>query len=265
MMKIAGQSAGIELVAHRGASFDAPENTVTAFRLAWDGNADAVELDVHQTTDDRLVVIHDDNTRRTTGVAGKVDEMTLADVQQLDAGSWKGARFAGEKIPTLEQVFATGSQGKRFFVEIKSSKVSMPLLRASIERAGLGPAQIVIMAFLKSVARAAKEELPRYPVLWLVASPKRLRQLGHGKVSVEQLMAGAEADGLDGLSLNCEWPIDRDFTRKIKSRGLKVYVWTVDDSAASRRFREAGVDGIITNRAGWLREQLANSASLEST
>lgn len=255
-MKSAQKSGRVELVAHRGASFDAPENTLAAFQLAWSARADAVELDIYQTKDDHLVVIHDDNAKRTTGVDGKIEEMTLKEVQQLDAGGWKGAEFAGEPIPTLDQVFATGSVQKRFFVEIKSEQVSLALLRASIERAGLGPDQVVVMSFLPPVVRAAKKEMPLHPVLWLVNSPGWIQRYMGCDVPIEQVIAAAEGGRLDGLGLHLDWPIDRAFVQKIQGRNLKVYVWTVDDASIARGLRQAGVDGMMTNRVAWLREQL---------
>src|SRR5690242_8830167 len=94
----------LDLVGHRGASHDAPENTVASFREAWRQGADAAELDVHLTKDGRLVVIHDGDAKRTTGSPLKVREATLAELRRLDAGAWKGARYAGEKLPTLAEM-----------------------------------------------------------------------------------------------------------------------------------------------------------------
>src|SRR3954466_7120047 len=109
----------MQIIAHRGASHDAPENTLAAARLAWAQHADALEVDVHLTRDGRLAVIHDPDTRRTADVARAVAESTLAELPQLDVGTWKDRRFAAERIPALEDVFAVVPDGKRVFVEIK--------------------------------------------------------------------------------------------------------------------------------------------------
>ena len=93
---------GVQIVAHRGASHDAPENTLAAHRLALAQGADCVETDVHLTGDGRLIVIHDKTTERTTGVAGRVAEMTQDALRALDAGRWKGEKFVGERLPLLE-------------------------------------------------------------------------------------------------------------------------------------------------------------------
>ncbi len=112
----------MKIIAHRGASFDAPENTLAAIRLAWQQQADAVEIDVHLSRDRHLVAIHDFNTRKTTGRNRPVARQTLAQLRTLDAGQWKHPRWRGEKIPTLEEVLATVPPGKRLFIEIKARR-----------------------------------------------------------------------------------------------------------------------------------------------
>src|SRR5436190_9554723 len=97
----------VELVAHRGASADAPENTVAAIKLAWEQKADASEFDVYLTKDGKIVVIHDATTKRTAGEDKKVADTSLEDLRKLEVGKWKNPKFAGEKIPTLEEMLAT--------------------------------------------------------------------------------------------------------------------------------------------------------------
>lgn len=122
---------GQEIVAHRGASFDAPENTLSAFRLAWKLNADVIEGDFYLTKDEQIVCIHDKTTKR---VAPKqtsltIARSTLAELRALDVGSWKHPRFANERIPLLEEVLATVPEGKRIFVEIKCGPEIIPHLK----------------------------------------------------------------------------------------------------------------------------------------
>lgn len=99
--------APVAIIAHRGASYEAPENTLPAVRLGWERDADAVEVDIHQTRDGRIVAIHDRSTARVTGRTGLVAETTLERLRSLDAGSWKGMRWRGVRIPTLEEVLET--------------------------------------------------------------------------------------------------------------------------------------------------------------
>src|SRR5262245_12146520 len=105
------------IVAHRGSSHDAPENTLAAFRRAWELGVECVELDVHVTSDGQAVVIHDESTKRTAGRDRPVAAQTLAEIKQLDAGRWKGPAHAGERIPTLGEVLTTMPSGRTLFVE----------------------------------------------------------------------------------------------------------------------------------------------------
>src|SRR5690606_38835440 len=98
---------------------DAPENTLAAFNLAWERGVPAIELDVHLSADDRLIVIHDATTKRTTGVDLAVKDSTLDQLRALDAGSWKGEQWAGEPMPTLEEALATIPEGARCLIEVK--------------------------------------------------------------------------------------------------------------------------------------------------
>src|SRR5438034_6344625 len=110
----------MKIIAHRGASHDAPENTLAAVHLAWQQNADAVEIDVHLSKDGKLVVIHDATTKRTCGVSHKVRELTLAELKSLDAGKWKGRQWVGETIPTLDEVLDIVPKGRGLVIEMKS-------------------------------------------------------------------------------------------------------------------------------------------------
>src|SRR5215213_4700199 len=117
--------ARVQVLAHRGASAYAPENTLAAFRLAIEQRADWLELDVQQTKDGHLVVFHDLRMERTTNGSGALRDLTLDQVRQLDAGSWFGPRFAGERVPTFEEVVALArQQNVRIFPEMKDPRLS---------------------------------------------------------------------------------------------------------------------------------------------
>src|SRR5438445_6957075 len=109
----------MEIIAHRGASYDAPENTLASVKLAWEQKADAVEIDVHLSKDGSIVVIHDANTSKVAGVRKRVSDQTLAELKGLDVGRWKGPKWASERIATLDEVLATVPERKRLFIEIK--------------------------------------------------------------------------------------------------------------------------------------------------
>jgi glycerophosphoryl diester phosphodiesterase len=117
------------LVAHRGASFEAPENTLAAVRLGFAQGADAVETDVHLSKDERIIVMHDDNTWRTARHVALIAAQTLDEIQKLDADGWKDARFEGERVPSLEEVLAVVPPEKRLLVEVKCGPKSSLCLR----------------------------------------------------------------------------------------------------------------------------------------
>jgi glycerophosphoryl diester phosphodiesterase len=243
----------MEIIGHRGASFDAPENTLAAVNLAWEQGADAVEVDVHLSRDRRVVVIHDDDTRKTAGVKKKIHEQTWAELQTLDVGRWKGPQWAGEHIPDLEQIMATVPKGRRLFVEVKCSpefvEAALPCLKPSS-----GPPLVVIGFSLESMKRV-KKAFPHLEVCWIVEF-KRNVATRRWSPSPEQAIARATEGGLDGLDVGVKGPITRQFVEKAKAAGLQVYVWTVDSRSKAKALMAAGVDGIATNRPGWMREKL---------
>jgi glycerophosphoryl diester phosphodiesterase len=244
--------SGVEIIAHRGASYDAPENTLASFNLAWEQKADANELDVHLSRDRQVVVIHDSNTQRTTGVALPVATSTLAELHTLDAGAWRGPRWAGQRVPTLSEVVATVPDGKRLFVEIKCGSEVLPELQHVLRLSGKSPSQFAIIGFDFATLRQAKKNLPDLEMYWLVA-PSLV--LNGTTPAVEALVEVAKAAGFDGLDLEYHFPIDRGVVAKVKAAGLKIYAWTVDDTAVAKELVSAGVDGITTDRPEWLRRQ----------
>ena len=243
-----------QIIAHRGASHDAPENTLASFKLGWEQGADADELDIWLSKDGRLVVMHDGDTKRITGVNKKIEAQTLAELRALDAGAWKGPQWKGEKIPTLDEVLALIPAGKRLFIEIKCGPEVLPELERVLHDSGRKPAQCAIIAFSFQVAQQAKRRLPALEVSWLY-DWKKDKDTGL-TFAPDELIQKARRANLDGLDLKYPGPIDAAFVRQVKAAALKLYVWTVDDPADAKKAAEAGVDGITTNRPQWLRQQL---------
>ena len=238
-----------EIIAHRGASYDAPENTLASIRLGWEQNADSVEIDVQFSKDGHIVVIHDDNTRKTSGVRKKVSEQTLAELKTLDVGRWKDAKWAGEKIPTLPEAFATIPDGKRLFVEIKCGPECISKFAQDFESSGKKPNQVVPIGFSLETMRRLKKALPELEVCWIAEFNLTLRGWSP---TADRLVAQTKEAGMDGLDLSSKGPVDRQFTIKVHEAGLKLYIWTVDSPDKARDLIKAGVDGITTNRPRWL-------------
>jgi glycerophosphoryl diester phosphodiesterase len=243
----------VEIIAHRGASYDAPENTLAAIKLAWRQKADAAEFDVFLSKDGKIVVLHDRDTKRVAGVDRKVVDQTAAELRQLDVGRWKGPQFIGEKIPFLEEMLATVPPGKRVFVEVKCGAEIVPELDRLLRASRLKPEQTAVISFHAEVIAAVKKARPDLEAYWIVSlKPAKDKKLP----TAEELIARAKEIAADGLDLSASEVLDRPFAAKVKAANLKLYVWTVNDLPLARRMIEIGADGITTDRPGWLRAGL---------
>ncbi|MCU0779811.1 MAG: glycerophosphodiester phosphodiesterase [Akkermansiaceae bacterium] len=252
--------SAVEIIAHRGASYDAPENTLASMRLAWEQRADAIELDLWLSKDGRLVVIHDADTKRLGGPARRIAEQTWKEIQRLDVGAWKDPRFKGERVPALESILATIPPGRRAVLEIKCGPEILPELERALAQAAKTPEEIAIIAFDFDTLRRSKETLPQFPHYWL-QSYKKDAKTGRPP-EFAPILAQALTARFDGLNLHFDWPIDAAFVAQLRAAQLKLLVWTVNDPRVARRLVDAGVDGITTDRPQWLRERLQESGDL---
>jgi sec-independent protein translocase protein TatC len=249
------RAAKVEYVAHRGASFDAPENTLAAIREGWKQRADAVEFDVWLTRDHRIVLLHDRSLQRTTGVDRLIDEVTWPELQGLDAGRWKLPAFVGEPIPRLAEALETIPPTRRVLIEVKCGPEIVPHLAAVLRDSGVAADQAAIISFQDTVVAAAKQALPLHRVYWVV-NLRQDEQTGAWNHTVDGLIDRAKALRADGLDLRAVPLIDQTFAQQVHAAGLELLVWTVNDPEVARAMLDAGVTGITTDRPGWLRDQL---------
>ena len=249
--------SAVEIIAHRGASHDAPENTLSSVNLAWEQNADSVEIDVYLSKDGHVVLFHDKDTERIGGRKQKVEAQTLAELRQLDVGAWKDEKYRGERIPVISQVLPTIPDGKRLYVEIKSGSEILPRLQQEFQSAGVDGDKITIIAFDYETIVGAKKLMPSIPAYWL-SSLKKDKQTGRIPTK-EELIAKAKAAGSEGLDLQAQPFVDAADVKAIKDAGLDLYVWTVNEPDEARRLMEAGVDGITTDRPAFLKDELGLS------
>ena len=240
-------------IAHQGASADAPGNTLAAFRLALEMGADGFELDIMLSTDGYLVVIHDDTVDRTTDGRGPVRQKTLAELKALDAGVRFGARFAGERIPTLQEVFDLVAGNRAFVnVELKADSLKSDGLEeklvALIRRYDLGE-RLLISSFNPFALWRVRRLTPDLPLALLYAEnmPVHLRNRWFAFLSRPEALN-------PGLRMATQ-----EHVRWAKSKGYRLYVWTVDEEPEMRRLIALGVDGIMTNKPDLLRQVLARS------
>ena len=240
------------LIAHRGESFDAPENTLTAFNLAWERNCEAIELDVHLTADGHAVVCHDPDTLRVSGNKFVIAQTDLQTLQTLEVGRWKGDQYKGQKIATLDDVMGQVPAGRQVFVEIKSGVETVDPVAAVLDR---HVADVTVIAFDIEVVRAMKRRQPRRRVLWLV-SPKRDKSTGDWSISGPEILRIARDAGADGVNVDHRYDISPALVDAAHAGGMAFVVWTVDDVVRARQLAALGVDGITSNRAAWLRGQM---------
>jgi len=248
-----GCGRSVEIIAHRGASDLAPENTLAAVKLGWEKRSD-VEVDVYLSKDQRIVCIHDNTTKRSAGVDLPVSETDSTQLCALDVGSFKAAQFAAERIPLLADVIATIPPKRRLFVEIKCGPEILPLLKKTFIESGKMDRIVVIGFDLETVAAAKK--LIGLPTYWLKGTEK-VKDTEQWIPHDPALAQTAKDRGLDGLDVHYAG-VTEEFVRGVRACGQKLYVWTVDDPNEAARLVALGVDGITTNRPDWLREQLQN-------
>jgi glycerophosphoryl diester phosphodiesterase len=232
------------LFAHRGASFDAPENTLAAFELARQQGADGIELDAQLCGSGEVVVLHDESLGRTTGFAGLIRETPWKVVRTLDAGARKHPRYRGERVPLLEEVLRTFDLAVN--VEIKCESVDDRGLTERIVR----------------VVREAKAEdwvlLSSFnPVCLLRAkllAPELPRALLFEHDSAWPLRSALSASAVGASAVHPEGVLATEpRIRRFRRRGYRVAVWTVDEPEEGARLFRAGATGIITNRPGLMR------------
>jgi glycerophosphoryl diester phosphodiesterase len=244
------------VIGHRGASREAPENTLAAFRLAWEEGADGIEADFRLTRDGHIVCLHDASTGRTADHDLAVADATLAELRRLDAGGWKGARWRGEKIPTLAEVLDISPPGKRLFLEIKSGPEIIPALMHELAGKGGAAERITLLSFSAPLLAACKERMPEVKVCWLT-DYRRSRSSGALCPTRAEILDTLARIGADGLASRAHRALDADLVAALRDAGLSVHVWTVDSVAKARHYAELGVDSIMSNRPGWLKTHLA--------
>lgn len=234
----------VEIIGHRGASYLAPENTVASAKLAWELGADAVECDIHLSKDNKIIVSHDGTTKRTSGKDYIIKNTYSDTLRKLDVGSFKDAKYKGEKIPFLEEIIKTVPSGKELVIEIKCGSEVLPALKNIINNSPKDK-KFVFIAFDFQTISDTKKAFPDNSCYWLCSNPDLLKK-NIGSVS------GA---GLEGISLS--WNI---ITKEVAAEAEKLYLelfsWTVDNPDEAKRLISLGVRGITTNRPGWLNEQI---------
>lgn len=245
------------IVAHRGASFDAPENTVAAMKLAFEQGADGVEADFYLSSDGEIVCIHDKDTQRTAGVKHVIVETPLAELRKLDVGSWKDEKYRGERIPTFAEIAETIPEGKKFIIELKVGPEIVAPLKEALAKTDLKDEQILIICFNEKTVAECKKVLPNLKCHWLTGY-KQNEKTGEWTPTLAEVVATLERSQADGLGTQGEMKhVDAEFIEDLCDEGhCEFHVWTIDKPKVARFYQKLKPWGITTNRPAFIREQL---------
>jgi len=250
-------------VGHRGASGYAPEHTIPAYELAKDMKADYIELDLQMTKDGHLVALHDETLDRTTNGTGYVKDHTLAEIKQLDAGSWFNEAYPqyakpgykGLKVPTLEEVLDHFGHSVNYYIETKSpetypgmeEKLLETLKRHHLIGPNAKPGQVIIQSFSPDSLKKVHQLDPGIPLVQLLwyEQPAQITDQELSEIHTYAIGVGPNFN-----------KIDRAYVQKVRQHGLLIHPYTVNEKADMKRLIDWGVTGMFTNFPDRLHEVL---------
>jgi glycerophosphoryl diester phosphodiesterase len=237
------ESEGFIVIAHRGASRAAPENTLSAMKKAIEFGADYAECDVFQTKDGEIVLFHDEEMERTTGKEGMIWDYTLAELKGLEVGSWFKEEFRGEPIPTLREVIKLVKGKIKLNIEVKISGNDPNIVQKVVDiiRSENFSQECMVTSFEKPVIEKVKEIAPEV-ITGFIFDEEHPPDIFKG--NWEYVCSKRNI-------------VDEAFVQKAKQKGKRLNVWTVNYPAEMKKFIDLGVDGIITDVPDLLRETLA--------
>lgn len=245
------QNRDFIIIAHRGESFEAPENTLSSINLAWQKNDDAVEIDIRMTKDDKIIVIHDNNTFRTGRKFMNVSSCSYDELLKVDVGKFKGNNWKNEKIPLLDEVINMIPKDRILFVEIKSNYKIVKPLQELINQKQIDPNQINFIGFNFKTMSLVKKKLSEFKSYWIIGKKSILE-----KIHIEDIILKCKSSKLNGVDIKDGKYLNKDLIHSVKKSGLKIYTWTVDDPVRAKQLVLDGIDGITSNKAFWLGNQL---------
>jgi len=239
----------VSIIAHRGASAAAPENTLASVRRAIEEGADWIEIDVQESADGQVIVVHDSDFMKLAGVNLKIWDGTLAEIRELDVGSSFAPEFAGEQVPTLAEVLGAVKGQSGLIVELKYYGHDKALEQRVVDL--IEAANMQEQTMIMSLKYAGVKKIRALRPEWTV-----------GLLSAQAIgdLTRVEADFL-AVSTRLA---NSSFIRSAQAAGKQVYVWTVNDALAMSHMMSLGVDGVITDEPGLGRQVLATRAGLSS-
>ncbi len=228
----------MKFIAHRGESAAAPENTLEAFQLAWAQGISTVELDIHLSKDGHIVVMHDANLRRTFGIDALIKDRTLAEIKNFNA-----------EIPTLREVLEILPEHGEIIIEVKAGAVLLEPLKKLLA----GYRRQTERLYFFSGLPETKRILPEHQVYWCLAN----YQPADMRLNPAEMINELRRRHSDGAALWYGSGITTEYIGAFHEAGLQCFAWTVDIPWDAQCLRDAGIDGIISNRAAALKKELS--------
>ncbi len=232
-------------ISHQGESYDAPGNTMKAFRLAWERDSDGIELDIHLTSDKHVVCIHDADTERVGDKNLVIAEESYEVLSKVDVGQ-------GEKIPLLSQVLAESPPGKLIYIEVKTGSEILPNLVEIINHSNVATEDLRIIDFNNTNLKECKKILPTMKT-YLLANIKSNDETNQLYPGVTELLTLASESKIDGFDLRACEKIDKKFLSELDG---EIVVWTINELNIANKFISYGVNAITSDRAAYLKNKL---------
>ena len=250
------------LIAHRGESVDAPENTLPAYRMAVERGF-GFECDIYLSKDGRVFTFHDSDLKRTTGGANTnkcAEAMWTGELENVDVGNlgkWKGSKFAGTRPALLEEVLELARDGRQIYIEVKAGPEIVPHVKKVFEgQTNATPSNVLFITFNRKTCKALKKAMPKYKTLWLV-NPKK----GTPFAKPEAVVTKLKELGVDGI--DCRYRgnvVTKEYVKAIRDAGFEFHVWTVDDLPTAVEAFKRGAQTVSTNCAKKLLNEYRESA-----
>ncbi|MBE0539594.1 MAG: hypothetical protein IH620_07765 [Ignavibacterium sp.] len=242
------------IIAHRGESYDAPENTLKSINLAWQRGADGIEIDVHLSMDNEIMVVHNKKIKTVSGKSLSIKSHTAEELKKYSVNNTKIENDASETIPTLKEVLSTVPIKKYIFIEIKCGVKIIPALIRTLNQSKLDTEQIKLIGFGLKKMSLVKNAFPEYEIF--LNKRVSMGKIFPGSSYWDNLIKKLKINFIDGINLSYTRSLNFKLVEKLKLNKVKIFIWTINSPKRAIKLIELGVDGIMSDRQGWLREKI---------
>jgi len=243
-------SSNFLFISHRGESLEAPENTLSSINLAWQSNVDAVEIDVRLTKDKKIVVIHDNSTKRTGDKNLIIKNTSSTELKNVNISNKIICKHNSDKIPFLDEVIETIPNGKKLFIDIKVKNEIVSYLKDILIKYDYKNKIVLISCFTK-VLKILKNELMGIETYLIVE-----KKWSNFNFDANSLLNFCKQNNLSGVDLKDTQYINQEFVNIFKNNNINIYTWTVNDIKRVKELYNFGVNGITSDKAGFIKKKI---------